>query len=69
MVMALTCRDIGSDCDHVISGDSVMSIVGEMQEHAVSIHSYSEDVVYTDDMVTQMRGAIQQSAQAPEAST
>ena len=62
MAMVLACRDLGSDCDHLIEGDSLMTIVGEMQTHAVNIHSYPETVVYSDDTVDQMRGAVKQSS-------
>ena len=39
-----------------------MTIVGEMQTHAINIHSYPETVVYSDDTVDQMRGAVKQSS-------
>jgi len=44
--MVMACRDLDSDCDHLNEGDSLMTLVGEMQTHAINIHSYPEDIVY-----------------------
>jgi len=60
--MTLTCRDLGGDCPHMIEGESLMTIVGEMQTHAINVHSYPEEVVYSDETEQQMRGEVQQSA-------
>jgi len=46
----------------MIEGESLMTIVGEMQTHAINVHSYPEEVVYSDETEQQMRGEVQQSA-------
>ena len=62
VAITLACRDLGSDCGHVIEADSLMTVVGEMQTHAINMHSYPEEVVYSDETVDQMRGAVKQSS-------
>jgi predicted small metal-binding protein len=67
--MDLTCRQLGVDCDHVVSGETVDLIVESMQSHAVEGHDYSATVAHSDEMVAAMRNAVRQSTRPADMRT
>ena len=63
MAVTISCRDLlGSPCDEVVSGETMGEIILEIQEHAMSVHGFTEAQVQAAEMVAIIRGAIRQSA-------
>ena len=66
MAITLTCRDLGSDCDETVSGNSVDDVIAEMGLHAIAVHDYTEEMLQEPDRIELWRGAIKQSSRPPE---
>jgi predicted small metal-binding protein len=43
MTRELQCRDLGFDCDAVVTGDSDEAIVAQVVEHAKAVHGMTDE--------------------------
>lgn len=66
MAISLACKDLGADCEHLVQGENVVSIVTAMQAHAIDVHGYTKSVVLSEEMEEQMRNAVRQSSRPQE---
>jgi predicted small metal-binding protein len=42
MAKSLCCRDVGPDCDFVAHGETEEEIMGQVVQHAKSVHGFEE---------------------------
>jgi len=54
MAKVLRCRDLGQDCDAEVRGETVDEILGQVGEHAQSVHGLK----VTPELVEAVRSAI-----------
>lgn len=55
------CRDIGFDCDAVVTGESEDEILVQVVEHAKDVHNLSDDQVSDPALVESVRQQIHEA--------
>ncbi len=54
----INCRDVGPDCDAVVTAESDDEIVTQVQQHAQDVHGMSEQQVSDPSFVEHVRHQI-----------
>jgi predicted small metal-binding protein len=57
MAFAVNCRDVGFDCDGVVRAETVEELLGQVAEHAQSVHGLSE---VTSEIVEKVKSVIRE---------
>jgi predicted small metal-binding protein len=58
MTKKINCRDVGPDCDVVVTADSEDEIVAQVQQHAKDVHGMSQEQVSDVAFVEHVRHQI-----------
>jgi predicted small metal-binding protein len=61
MAITLSCLDLGTVCDHKVSGDSIAQIVADMCRHAITVHGRTEEFMHRPETQQMLRAAVRQS--------
>lgn len=64
MAKELHCRDVGPDCDAVVTAESEDEILLQVAEHAKTVHGMSEEEVSDQAFQAHVRGQIHDQAEA-----
>ena len=59
MVYIVNCRDVGFDCDGVVRAETVDELLGQVAEHAKSVHGLTE---VTEEVVEKFKSVIREEA-------
>lgn len=62
MTKELHCRDLGFDCDAVVTGESEESIVEQVVEHAKAVHGMTDEQLGDPAMQQQVHEQIHEQA-------
>jgi predicted small metal-binding protein len=65
MTKELHCRDLGFDCDAVVTGESDDAIVAQVVEHAKAVHGMTDEQLGDPAMQQQVQDQIHE--QSPSA--
>jgi predicted small metal-binding protein len=57
-MLTIACRDVGQDCDCVVSGDTEEELLKNAAEHAVNDHGYKQEDIMTPEMQQNIRSHI-----------
>jgi len=58
MVKKLACRDVGSNCDFVVRGESDDEVIAGMVKHGKVAHKLSDEEVNSPEMMNLVKAAI-----------
>jgi len=58
MAKTLACRDVGSNCDFVVRGESDDEVIAGMVKHGKVAHKLSDEEVNSPEMMKQVKAAI-----------
>ena len=58
----LNCRDVGFDCEGVVTGETEYDVLTQVAEHAKEVHGLSDEQVNDPDFADQVRGQIHATA-------
>jgi len=58
MVKALACRDVGSNCDFVVRGETEDVVIAGMVKHGIEVHKLTEEVAKGPEMMKLVKAAI-----------
>lgn len=58
----LECRDVGFDCDGVVSGETEYDVMRQVATHAKEVHGLSDEQVGDPDFERQVRPLIRDTA-------
>ncbi|HYH12375.1 MAG TPA: DUF1059 domain-containing protein [Thermomicrobiales bacterium] len=64
MAKELHCRDVGPDCDAVVTAESEDEILAQVAEHAKTVHGMSDDEVSDPAFQAHVRDQIHDQAGA-----
>lgn len=62
MTKELQCRDLGFDCDAVVTGESDDAIVAQVVDHAKSVHGMTDEQLGDPAMQQQVLDQIHEQA-------
>ncbi|WP_202619291.1 DUF1059 domain-containing protein [Ornithinimicrobium cavernae] len=62
MPMEMNCRDLGFDCDGVVTGESSEDVLSQAAAHAQSVHAMTPEQVSDPSFVDQARSLIHEKA-------
>lgn len=62
MTLTLSCRDLGSPCDVVVSGETLDEIIDAMCDHAIEVHGRTREEIYSDENRALFQSALKQSS-------
>jgi predicted small metal-binding protein len=62
MTKELHCRDVGPDCDAVVTAENEEEILAQVAEHSKSVHGMSEEQVKDPLFVAHVREQIHEQA-------
>ena len=68
-MIEISCAAMGAPCDAKITGDSVDDFVEIIQDHAKTVHDYTDEEANDPDKVNLWRGAVRQTARPSETRT
>ena len=57
-MLTIACRDVGKDCDCIISGETEEELMKNAAEHAVTEHGYEQQDIMTPEMQENIRSHI-----------
>jgi predicted small metal-binding protein len=57
-MLTIACRDVGQDCDCILSGESEEELLKKAAEHAVNDHGYKEEEIMTPEMQQNIKSHI-----------
>ena len=58
MAKTLACRDVGSNCDFVVRGESDDEVIAGMVKHGKVVHKLSDEEVNSPEMMNLVKAAI-----------
>ena len=61
LMLRISCRDAGRDCDCIIEGETEDEILKNAAEHAVKEHGYKEQDIMTPEMKNKIISLIRKS--------
>ncbi|MCA1782548.1 MAG: DUF1059 domain-containing protein [Dermatophilaceae bacterium] len=58
MTKELRCRDVGFDCEAVVTADSEEQVLPQVAAHAKTVHGLTDEQLADPDLIRQVRGQI-----------
>ena len=58
----MRCRDVGFDCEGVVTGETEYDVVREAAEHAKEVHGLTDEQVNDPDFAAQVGGQVHDRA-------
>jgi predicted small metal-binding protein len=58
MAMTLACKDLGTDCPYVASGETEEGLMADMAKHAKEVHGYTDEQLQDPEMMEKVKTAI-----------
>ncbi len=58
MLKSLACRDVGSNCDYVVRGETDDVVIAGMVKHGIEVHKLTDEEVKSPEMLKMVRAAI-----------
>jgi predicted small metal-binding protein len=62
MAKELNCRDVGFECDGVVTGETEDEVLAKAADHAQSVHGMTDAEVGADGFVEKVRGQVHEKA-------
>jgi len=62
MTKELHCRDVGPDCDAIVTADNEDEILSQVTEHAKTAHGMTDEQINDPTFVAHVREQIHESA-------
>jgi predicted small metal-binding protein len=60
-MLAVSCREVGMDCDYVCKGETEEEIMKNAEEHAMRDHGYKPEDLMTPELRDNIRSHIKRS--------
>ncbi len=57
-MLTIACRDVGKDCDCIVSGENEEELFKNAAEHAVKDHGYRQEDIMTPEMQEKIKSHI-----------
>ena len=57
-MLSIACRDVGQNCDCVVSGDTEEELMKNAAEHAVKDHGYKQEDIMTPEMQKKIKSHV-----------
>jgi predicted small metal-binding protein len=58
MGKSVACRDLGSNCDYIVSGETDDEVIEGMKKHGIDVHKMTEEQVNSPEMLKLTKEAI-----------
>ncbi len=58
MVKTLACRDVGTDCDYVVRGETDDEVIAGMYKHGKEVHKLTDELLESPDLMEKVKTAI-----------
>ena len=55
---AVACRDLGSNCDYIVRGETVDEVIAGMEKHGIEVHKMTEEQVKSPQMTEKLKELI-----------
>lgn len=58
MAKTVACRDLGSNCDYVVRGETEDEVIAGMVKHGKEVHKLPDEEVKSPEMMKMLKAAI-----------
>ena len=58
VMLSIVCRDVGQNCDCIVSGNTEEELMKNAAEHAVKDHGYKQEDIMTPEMQEKIKSHV-----------